>query len=277
MINDGYGYFDRVSYSTEISGHSSAVSGDYTGDGIVDVILTSAPNDSMIIMAGRPRDDSLDAYLGPPGLKEIQGEPTHIVTGDFTRNGLADILVVTYDSGKISLSEGIYDMHVDTNIHLVSPNGGHTLISGTDYPIVWTKDPGVLSVNIEFSKDNGRSWRRLASNISGTTFTWRVPVVSADSVLIRIYDPTVSGRYDMSDLVFTIDCCELRGDVKHDNHIIMVDDIVYLVNYIFKGGPPPICSEEGDVLADNGLVLVNDVVFLVNHLFKGGPPPVPCP
>ncbi len=71
-------------------------------------------------------------------------------------------------------------------------------------------------------------------------------------------------------------CCIVRGDALHDNELILVNDLVYLVNYVFKSGPPPACPEEGDALADNGLILVNDLVYLVNHVFKSGPPPPPC-
>ncbi len=71
-------------------------------------------------------------------------------------------------------------------------------------------------------------------------------------------------------------CCLQRGDALHDNQLILVNDLVFLVNYVFKGGPSPFCLEEGDALADNGLILVNDLVFLVNYVFKGGPPPPPC-
>ncbi len=71
-------------------------------------------------------------------------------------------------------------------------------------------------------------------------------------------------------------CCLLRGDALHDNQLILVNDLVFLVNHVFKGGPPPFCIDEGDALADNGLILVNDLVYLVNHVFKGGPPPSPC-
>ncbi len=71
-------------------------------------------------------------------------------------------------------------------------------------------------------------------------------------------------------------CCVVRGDALHDNGLILVNDLVYLVNHVFKGGPPPICPEEGDALADNGLILVNDLVYLVNYVFKGGPVPPPC-
>ncbi len=71
-------------------------------------------------------------------------------------------------------------------------------------------------------------------------------------------------------------CCEVRGDALHDNGLILVNDLVFLVNFVFKGGPPPSCLEEGDALADNGLILVNDLVFLVNFVFKGGPGPSDC-
>ncbi len=71
-------------------------------------------------------------------------------------------------------------------------------------------------------------------------------------------------------------CCLVRGDALHDNQLILVNDLVFLVNHVFKGGPPPLCIDEGDALADNGLILVNDLVYLVNHVFKGGPPPPPC-
>jgi hypothetical protein len=71
-------------------------------------------------------------------------------------------------------------------------------------------------------------------------------------------------------------CCLVRGDAKHDNQLILVDDIVYLVDHLFKGGPAPVCPEEGDAKADNGLILVDDIVYLVDHLFKGGPAPSDC-
>lgn len=69
-------------------------------------------------------------------------------------------------------------------------------------------------------------------------------------------------------------CCILRGDVD-DNTRINVSDLTYLVNYLFKGGPPPICEEHGDVDA-NTRINVSDLTYLVNYLFKGGPSPQPC-
>ena len=73
-------------------------------------------------------------------------------------------------------------------------------------------------------------------------------------------------------------CCNtdgIRGDVDGSGSI-NVADAVYLVQYIFFGGPPPPCFEEGDVDA-SGSINVGDVVYLVDYIFFGGPAPAPCP
>jgi len=63
----------------------------------------------------------------------------------------------------------------------------------------------------------------------------------------------------------------IYGDANADNKI-SVADAVYLINYLFKGGPPPDPRIKGDANGD-GKVTVADVVHLINFLFKGGPPP----
>jgi hypothetical protein len=66
----------------------------------------------------------------------------------------------------------------------------------------------------------------------------------------------------------------LYGDVTEDG-IIDGGDVVYLINYLFKGGPPPEPLLSGDNTCD-GNVDSGDVVYLINYLFKGGPAPE-CP
>ncbi len=63
----------------------------------------------------------------------------------------------------------------------------------------------------------------------------------------------------------------IRGDVNSDWKL-NVSDVIYLINYLFKGGPSPNPIESGDVNCD-GKVTVSDVVYLINYLFKGGPAP----
>ena len=61
------------------------------------------------------------------------------------------------------------------------------------------------------------------------------------------------------------------GDVTGDG-IIKVSDVVFLIDYLFKSGPPPDPLELGDVNCDE-LIKCSDVVYLIDYLFKGGPPP----
>ncbi|UCB52424.1 MAG: dockerin type I repeat-containing protein [Candidatus Zixiibacteriota bacterium] len=65
------------------------------------------------------------------------------------------------------------------------------------------------------------------------------------------------------------------GDVQGD-FVVNVGDVVYLVTYLYKGGPAPYCpTARGDV-NDDGVINVGDVVYLVTYLYKGGDLPN-CP
>ena len=53
---------------------------------------------------------------------------------------------------------------------------------------------------------------------------------------------------------------------------VTVSDVVYIVNYLFKGGPAPSPFLSGDANCD-GSVNITDVIYLINYLFKGGTAP----
>jgi hypothetical protein len=65
----------------------------------------------------------------------------------------------------------------------------------------------------------------------------------------------------------------LCGDANNDDSID-ISDAVYLIQYIFAGGPAPnpLCS--GDANGD-GSVDISDCVYLIQYIFGGGPAPVP--
>ncbi|MFH1336864.1 MAG: C25 family cysteine peptidase [Candidatus Zixiibacteriota bacterium] len=65
----------------------------------------------------------------------------------------------------------------------------------------------------------------------------------------------------------------MHGDANGDL-TIDIADVVWIINYLYKGGNPPIPLEMGDADCD-GTVDVADVVYLINYLYKGGYPP-PC-
>ncbi|MEZ5359940.1 MAG: dockerin type I domain-containing protein [Candidatus Zixiibacteriota bacterium] len=64
----------------------------------------------------------------------------------------------------------------------------------------------------------------------------------------------------------------LAGDPNHDGSV-NVGDAVYIINYIFRGGPAPVPFLAGDVNGDSS-INVGDAVYLINYIFKDGPPPV---
>ncbi len=66
----------------------------------------------------------------------------------------------------------------------------------------------------------------------------------------------------------------LCGDVTSDQ-VLTSSDVIFLVNYIFKGGPAPVPASDAD-MNNNNVVNSADIIYMVNHVFKAGPPP-PCP
>jgi hypothetical protein len=85
-------------------------------------------------------------------------------------------------------------------------------------------------------------------------------------------------------LVFTSNDCDesqvtvpvymwaARGDVNADCNIDIVD-VVFLLNYVFKGGPAPSPLCVGDVNRSGGNPDSDDALYLISYLFLYGPPP----
>jgi len=65
------------------------------------------------------------------------------------------------------------------------------------------------------------------------------------------------------------------GDADGDGVGPIVTDLVYLVDYIFKGGTAPPVLAAADADGENGdLIDVADLVYLVDYLFKSGDAPI---
>ncbi len=71
-------------------------------------------------------------------------------------------------------------------------------------------------------------------------------------------------------------CSYVCGDPNHSG-IVSISDAVYLINYIFAGGPAPNPVEAGDANC-SGAVSISDAVYVINYIFAGGPTPcASCP
>ena len=79
------------------------------------------------------------------------------------------------------------------------------------------------------------------------------------------------GGWNIDDLAIVGVRQYILGDANNDQKL-NVSDVIYLINYLFKGGPTPIPLEAGDANCDSN-TNVSDVIYLINYLFKGGPAP----
>jgi len=72
-----------------------------------------------------------------------------------------------------------------------------------------------------------------------------------------------------SALVLAVDYTYVYGDATNDG-VVNAADVVFLIDYLFRGGPPPDLPSAGD---PNGDCIINsaDTVYLTDYLFRGGP------
>lgn len=121
----------------------------------------------------------------------------------------------------------------------VTHDGGASAI---DYPVALAAAEGTQASNIY-----------VAGKTDGKLSTMWFTVTSS------ITQCTNSGNY-------------YAGDAD-GNGLITVSDPVYLIAYVFSGGPAPSPLKSGD--ADgSGMVSVSDAVYLINYIFSGGSAPV---
>jgi hypothetical protein len=68
----------------------------------------------------------------------------------------------------------------------------------------------------------------------------------------------------------------IRGSSNGDSEVNLTD-VIFALNYLFRGGPAPPCEDAADS-NDDGKLDITDSINLLNHLFQGAvapPPPYP--
>jgi hypothetical protein len=68
------------------------------------------------------------------------------------------------------------------------------------------------------------------------------------------------------------DACQWMCGDADGNDIVNISDAVYLITYIFGGGPAPDPLLSGDCDC-NQIVNISDAVYLITYIFGGGPAP----
>jgi hypothetical protein len=143
---------------------------------------------------------------------------------------------------------------------------------------IWQVVPAAVSYNLQIATDfeftniirevsvsfNSTAFEQ---PFTGGTYYWRVNA-SPDSKIATAYSPRAR---------FVVSADYTCGDANDDGDV-NVGDAVYIIAYVFTGGPPPPMLCQGDANGD-GDVNVGDAVYLIAYVFSGGPPPNPycCP
>lgn len=121
--------------------------------------------------------------------------------------------------------------------------------------------------------------------------TWRYDLYRDGTMLAELFPWTesYSDAGYRSDFVHTYEVRALNGAYRESqgcpvetfstlvadgngDGVTDVADVIYLIQYLFAGGPAPLGDADGN---GDGAVNVADVFYLINYLFGGGPPPVP--
>jgi hypothetical protein len=85
------------------------------------------------------------------------------------------------------------------------------------------------------------------------------------------WESSVSGHQKLDR--FGVRCERQCGDANGDG-VIDIREVIYIINCVFKGAPPPEPLEAGEANC-KGKIDLGDVVYLVNYLLRGGEPPCP--
>ncbi|GJQ63180.1 MAG: hypothetical protein SCALA702_22330 [Melioribacteraceae bacterium] len=118
------------------------------------------------------------------------------------------VRVTDVDNAAVTdVSNAVFTISLPS-ITLTSPNGGEVFIAGSQQEIEWTAN-GVFMFDVEYSSDNGSSWNMIDEGGTNQGFTWTVPDIDSEEMLVRVSDNENSSVTDVSDSVFSVKSVQL--------------------------------------------------------------------
>jgi len=179
----------------------------------------------------------------------------------------------TYDSTELEIVKKTYDTTASVIPFDSRSDIKENILAAGQYLIGWI-DWSAESPILATTTNNARLLITLNFKVRSTA-TRKIIVI--DSLFIPPHGPFVlSTQFGYSlgpqymhcpegDIILGDTPCG-DADVSQDVNLV---DVVYLINYIFRGGAPPQDIREGDVDCDLRLTIA-DVVYLINYIFSGG-------
>lgn len=148
-------------------------------------------------------------------------------------------------------------------------------------------DPYNDVMEVYVSSNNGTTWLLVETvgPLQQATGGWFKYSFWVDDFVTRTDDMRV--RFDVSDYGvssiveagiddFAVSMLQCLGPIlcgdADNNELVNISDGVFLVSYIFGGGPAPEITAAADVNCDS-LINISDAVYLIAYIFGGGPEP----
>ncbi|MCB2230942.1 M4 family metallopeptidase [bacterium] len=172
----------------------------------------------------------------------------------------------------------------------VTDNGGGSaqqVVSLTINPVVSILTASVAnavqgaaySAQLEGTGGTGvKTWADINSDLVGTGLSMSTDGLVSGTpgdtgtieFMARYRDETGSQAFQV--LTILVGPPYICGDVNNNQEGPDLSDLIYLVNYLFSGGPAPAFMGAADATGE-GDVDLSDLIALVNYLFSGGPAP----
>jgi serine protease AprX len=228
---------------------------------------------------------SVQSDLGPFSRQE----PNYIIV-------LADTVTIeadtVYAGSEAEVNIGLTNTQSIGQIIVPVSYGSGMSVTYVDYTAAGTRTEGIGEVSVS-------SFSELSKTVSYTIRFQPAPLPAGSGSILKIHfstDPfAIGGLTTTIDTVTTAGLSLLadspllryvplvrnggivirdvrRGDADNDGKLT-INDAVYLIYHLYRGGPAPVTIESGDANADFSISLA-DATLLINYIFKGGPAPI---
>src|SRR2546421_12644845 len=71
-------------------------------------------------------------------------------------------------------------------LRIVSPNGGEKFLAGSDTTITWAGVKESDTVALDYTTDDGGTWKSISSGATGLHYLWRVPNSPSNECRVRL-------------------------------------------------------------------------------------------
>ncbi len=270
LMNNGDATFQTAVRCDAGDNPFSIFCADLDGDGDLDLAVANLDSDSVSILT----NNGHGTFQRVANCEAVDA-PRSVFCADLDGDGDLDLAAANSHTDSVSIIKNLSQIPANRPPYpfsLFSPTNSDSV--STPITLNWQTpyDPNFgdqiryslyASTVPDFDPDSTTTYdslgiSQLTAALNVGTYYWKV----------KAYDNWGAERWSNETWHFV---CFIRGDANGDD-IITASDVIYLINYLYRSGNPPVPLQAGDANGD-GAVGPGDVVYLINYLFRNGEPP----